>query len=68
MNIWLIKIPLLHFFGQLIILKKWKKLNTLIVYSFKPSTANLQEEVLEKTDSIFSNYLLGAPKGLLCKN
>ena len=41
---------------------KMEEIKHLFVFSFKSSTANLQEEVLEKTDSIFSSYLLGSPK------
>ena len=42
--------------------QKMEEIKHLFVFSFKPSTANLQEEVLQKTDSIFSYYLLGSPK------
>ena len=44
-----------------------EEIKHLIIYSFRPSSINLQNEVLSKTDSIFSKYLLGAPKGSYVK-
>ncbi|MDC0204241.1 DUF4837 family protein [Flavobacteriales bacterium] len=46
---------------------KAEEIKHLIIYSFRPSSINLQNEVLSKTDSIFSKYLLGAPKGSYVK-
>jgi len=47
--------------------QKAEEIKHLIIYSFRPSSINLQNEVLSKTDSIFSKYLLGAPKGSYVK-
>ena len=47
--------------------QKAEEIKHLIIYSFHPSSVNLQNEVLSKTDSIFSKYLLGAPKGSYVK-
>ena len=47
--------------------KNAEEIKHLIIYSFRPSSINLQNEVLSKTDSIFSKYLLGSPKGSYVK-
>jgi hypothetical protein len=47
--------------------QKSEEIKHLIIYSFRPSSINLQNEVLSKTDSIFSKYLLGAQKGSYVK-
>jgi len=39
-----------------------EEIKHLIIYSFRPSSINLQNEIVFKTDSIFSKYLLGSPK------
>ena len=39
----------------------------MFFYSFCPLSSNLQNEVIFKTDSIFSKYLLGARKGSYVK-
>ena len=43
--------------------QKLEEIKHLIFYSFYPSSVNLQNEVLHKTDSVFSKYLLGAKTG-----
>ena len=43
--------------------EKQEKINHLFVFSFEPKEINLQQEVLQKTDSIFAKYLLGAKQG-----
>ena len=43
--------------------QKLEEIKHLIIYSFPPSLVNLQNEVLHKTDSVFSKYLLGATAG-----
>ena len=47
--------------------KKQEEIKHLFVFSFEPKAINLQQEVLQKTDSIFSKYLLGAKKGQYVK-
>ena len=47
--------------------QKAEEIKHLIIYSFRPSSINLQNEVLSKTDSVFSKYLLGAKKGSYVK-
>ena len=43
--------------------EKQEKIKHLFVFSFEPKEINLQQEVLQKTDSIFTKYLLGAKQG-----
>ena len=43
--------------------EKQEEIKHLFVFSFEPKAINLQQEVLQKTDSIFSKYLLGAKQG-----
>ena len=43
--------------------EKQEEIKHLFIFSFKPKAINLQQEVLQKTDSIFSRYLLGAKQG-----
>jgi len=43
--------------------EKQEEIKHLFVYSFEPKAINLQQEVLQKTDSIFAKYLLGAKQG-----
>lgn len=43
--------------------EKQEKIKHLFVFSFEPKEINLQQEVLQKTDSIFAKYLLGAKHG-----
>jgi hypothetical protein len=43
--------------------EKQEKIKHLFVFSFDPKAINLQQEVLQKTDSIFAKYLLGAKQG-----
>lgn len=43
--------------------EKQEEINHLFVFSFEPKEINLQQEVLQKTDSIFAKYLLGAKHG-----
>ena len=42
---------------------KKEEIKHLFVFSFEPKAINLQQEVLQKTDSIFAKYLLGAKEG-----
>lgn len=42
---------------------KKEEIEQLFVFSFIPSSSNLQQEVLQKTDSVFSLYLEGAKEG-----
>ena len=42
---------------------KKEEIKHLFVFSFEQKEFNLQKEVLHKTDSIFTKYLLGARKG-----
>jgi len=42
---------------------KQEVIKQLLVFSFTPKMANLQQEVLQKTDSIFAQYLKGAKQG-----
>jgi len=42
---------------------KQEEIKHLFVFSFEPKEINLQQEVLQKTDSIFTKYLLGAKQG-----
>ena len=43
--------------------EKQEEIKHLFVFSFAPKEINLQQEVLQKTDSIFAKYLLGAKQG-----
>ena len=43
--------------------EKQEEIKHLFVFSFEPKEINLQQEVLQKTDSIFAKYLLGAKQG-----
>jgi hypothetical protein len=43
--------------------EKQEEIKHLFVFSFEPKEINLQQEVLQKTDSIFTKYLLGANQG-----
>ena len=43
--------------------EKQEEIKHLFVFSFEPKAINLQQEVLQKTDSIFAKYLLGAKQG-----
>ena len=43
--------------------EKQEQIKHLFVFSFEPKSINLQQEVLQKTDSIFAKYLLGAKQG-----
>ena len=43
--------------------EKQEEIKHLFVFSFAPKEINLQQEVLQKTDSIFTKYLLGAKQG-----
>ena len=43
--------------------EKQEEIKHLFVFSFEPKEINLQQEVLQKTDSIFTKYLLGAKQG-----
>jgi len=43
--------------------EKQEEIKHLFVFSFEPKAINLQQEVLQKTDSIFTKYLLGAKQG-----
>ena len=43
--------------------EKQEEIKHLFVYSFEPKAINLQQEVLQLTDSIFTKYLLGAKQG-----
>ena len=42
---------------------KQEVIKQLLVFSFIPKTINIQQEVLQKTDSIFAQYLKGAMQG-----
>ena len=43
--------------------EKKEEIKHLFVFSFEPKEINLQKEVLQKTDSIFTKYLLGSKEG-----
>jgi len=43
--------------------EKQEEIKHLFVFAFEPKAINLQQEVLQKTDSIFAKYLLGAKQG-----
>ena len=43
--------------------EKQEEIKHLFVFSFEPKAINLQQEVLQITDSIFTKYLLGAKQG-----
>jgi len=47
--------------------EKKEEIKHLFVFSFEPNVINLQQEVLQKTDSIFAKYLLGAKQGQYVK-
>tara|TARA_B100000768_G_scaffold177625_1_gene192089 strand:- start:1164 stop:2054 length:891 start_codon:yes stop_codon:yes gene_type:complete len=42
--------------------EKEEEIKHLFVFSFEPKEINFEQEVLQKTDSIFTKYLLGANK------
>ena len=46
---------------------KQEVIKQLLVFSFTPKRANIQQEVLQKTDSIFAQYLKGAKQGQYVK-
>ena len=46
---------------------KSDEIKNILTFSFIPKTANLQEEVLQKTDSIFAKYLIGEKEGSYVK-
>ena len=46
---------------------KKEEIKHLFVFSFEPKAINLQQEVLQKTDSVFSQYLKGAKQGQYVK-
>lgn len=39
------------------------EIKNLILFSFEPKSQNLQEEILEKSDSVFAKYLIGEKQG-----
>ena len=43
--------------------EKREEIKHLFIFSFEPKAIDLQHEVLQKTDSIFAKYLLGAKLG-----
>jgi hypothetical protein len=43
------------------------EIKNILTFSFVPKSANLQEEVLQKTDSIFTKYLIGKKQGSYVK-
>ena len=43
--------------------EKQEIIKQILIFSFTPKTTSLQEEVLQKTDSIFAQYLKGAKQG-----
>ena len=47
--------------------EKQEVIKHLLVFSFIPKATNLQQEVLQKTDSIFAQYLHGAKQGQYVK-
>jgi len=47
--------------------EKKEEIKHLFVFSFNPKAINLQQEILQKTDSILAKYLLGAKKGQYVK-
>lgn len=47
--------------------QKVEEIKHLMIYSFSRPLVNLENKVLSKTDSVFSKYLLGAPKGSYVK-
>jgi len=47
--------------------EKKEEIKHLLVFSFQPIAINLQQEVLQKTDSVFAKYLLGAKHGQYVK-
>ena len=46
---------------------KKEEIKHLFFFSFEPKEINLQKEVLQKTDSIFSKYLIGSKEGQYVK-
>ena len=47
--------------------QKSDEIKNLLTFSFTPNSVNLQEEVLQKTDSIFAQYLIGKKRGSYVK-
>ena len=47
--------------------EKQEVIKQLLVFSFIPKTTNFQQEVLQKTDSMFAQYLSGAKQGQYVK-
>ena len=47
--------------------KKSDEIKNILTFSFYPKLANLQEEILQRTDSIFSKYLIGKREGSYVK-
>ena len=43
--------------------EKKEEIKHLIIFSFEPKKTSLQQAVLQKTDSIFTKYLLGSKQG-----
>ena len=43
--------------------QKSDEIKNILTFSFSPKLANLQQEVLQKTDSIFAQYLIGGKEG-----
>tara|TARA_X000000368_G_scaffold413941_1_gene402877 strand:- start:3269 stop:4162 length:894 start_codon:yes stop_codon:yes gene_type:complete len=43
------------------------EIKNILIFSFIPNSVNLQEQVLQKTDSIFAKYLLGKKEGSYVK-
>ena len=55
------------FFWATYNLEKQEVIKQLLVFSFIPKTTNFQQEVLQKTDSMFAQYLSGAKQGQYVK-
>ena len=47
--------------------EKQEEIKHLFVFSFEPKAINFQQEVLQKTDSVFAQYLKGAKQGQYVK-
>ena len=47
--------------------QKSDEIKNIFTFSFTPISVNLQEEVLQKTDSIFAQYLIGKKEGSYVK-
>jgi len=43
------------------------EIKNILTFSFVPKSVNLQEEVLQKTDSVFAKYLIGTKEGSYVK-